>query len=160
MCHELFFWQNFFCCLFLLCSMLSLAIKLHQHLFFQRSHFKSFCSEAMLAFIFAIKQYLHLHSLWSRTIICLCNEAALALFFCHKAASTFYLYWGHIYTSFIPKLCQHPFFPWSHDNTSFASKSWSYVNNSFLPWSHDKISFTPKLCQRSSLSWNHDNTPH
>ena len=76
----------------------------------------------MPTFIFAMKQYLHLHPLWSRTIICLCNEVALALFFCHKAASTFYLYWGHIYTSFIPKLCQHPSFPWSHENIPFASK--------------------------------------
>ena len=76
----------------------------------------------MPTFIFAMKQYLHLHPLWSRTIICLYNEAALALFFCHKATSTFYLYWGHIYTSFIPKLCQHPSFPWHHDNISFALK--------------------------------------
>ena len=76
----------------------------------------------MPTFIFAMKQYLHLHSLWSRTIICLCNEAALALFFCHKVVSTFYLYWGHIYTSFILKLCQHPSFPWSHENIPFASK--------------------------------------
>ena len=76
----------------------------------------------MPTFIFAMKQYLHLHSLWSRTIICLCNEVALALFSCHKAALTFYLHWGHIYTSFISKLCQHSSLSWSHDNTSFASK--------------------------------------
>ena len=76
----------------------------------------------MPTFIFAVKQYLHLHLLWSHTIICLCNEAVLALFFFHKTASTFYLHWGHIYTSFIPKLCQHSFLSWSHDNTSFASK--------------------------------------
>ena len=44
----------------------------------------------MPTFIFAVKQYLHLHLLWSHTIICLCNEAVLALFFFHKTASTFY----------------------------------------------------------------------
>ena len=92
----------------------------------------------MPTFIFAVKQYLHLHLLWSHTIICLCNEAVLALFFFHKTALTFYLHWGHIYTSFIPKLCQHSFLSWSHDNTSFASKP----------------------CQRSSLHsyWSHEAT--
>ena len=83
----------------------------------------------MPTFIFVMKQYLHLHLLWSHTIIFLCNEAVLALFFFHKTTSTFYLHWGHIYTSFIPKLCQHSFLSWSHDNTSFALK----------------------LCQRSTL---------
>ena len=43
----------------------------------------------MPTFFFVMKQYLHLYLLWSRTIICLCNEAVLALFFFHKAASTF-----------------------------------------------------------------------
>ena len=92
----------------------------------------------MPTFIFSVKQYLQLHLLWSHTIICLCNEAVLALFFFHKTASTFYLHWGHIYTSFIPKLCQHSFLSWSHDNTSFAS----------MP------------CQRSSLHsyWSHEAT--
>ena len=106
----------------------------------------------MPTFIFAMKQYFHLHLLWSRTIICLCNEAALALFFCHKAASTSYLHWGHIYTSFIPKPCQHPSFPWSHDNTSFVLKSCQHS------WSHVKTLFAPKPCQHPSLPWSHDNT--
>ena len=46
----------------------------------------------MPAFIFAVKQYLHLHLLWSHTIICLCNEAVLALFFFHKATSTVFFF--------------------------------------------------------------------
>ena len=80
----------------------------------------------MPTFIFAVKQYLHLHLLWSHTIIWLCNEAVLALFFFHNTASTFYLHWDHIYTSFISKLCQHSLLSWSHDNTSFASKPCQY----------------------------------
>ena len=93
----------------------------------------------MPTFIFAVKQYFHLHLLWSHTIICLCNEAVLVLFFFHKAASTFYLHWGHIYTSFILKLCQHSFLSWSHDNTSFASKS-CQRSTLHLYWSHEATS--------------------
>ena len=79
-------------------------------------------SLTLSAFEFAIFDFEHSSFAILNVIICLCNEAALALFFCHKAVSTFYLYWGHIYTSFIPKLCQHPSFPWSHENIPFASK--------------------------------------
>ena len=139
----------------------------------------------MPTFIFAMKQYLHLHSLWRRTIICLCNEAALALFSCHKATLTFYLHWGHIYISFISKLCQHSSFSWSHNNTSFASKPCqrstlhsyqSYANvhlcnevtttihistcicievAPIFALSHIKTSFAPKPCQHS---WSHEVT--
>ena len=151
----------------------------------------SICSytEAMPTFIFAMKQYLHLHLLWSHTIICLCNEVVLALFFFHKATSTFYLHWGHIYTSFIPKLCQHSF---CHEATTTLHLHWSRANVQhfirtetmklrqqfifarwqhstlilkscqylFLPQNHVNTSYAPMLCQHSSLSWNHDNTPH
>ena len=103
-----------------------LAVKLHQNLSFQCSHLKSLCNVATSR-VFTMKPCQHLslfwshanihlcheaifalaHLLWSRTIICLCNEATLALFFCHKAIATFYLHWGHLYTSFILKPCQH-----------------------------------------------------
>ena len=113
----------------------------------------------MPTFIFAVKQYLHLHLLWSHTIICFCNEAVLALFFFffHKATSTFYLHWGHIYASFIPKLCQHSFLSWSHNNTSFVSKSCqcsilhSYRN-------HEATS-TIHFCQMTTLHTNTEVMP-
>ena len=112
-----------------------LAIKLHQHLSFQCSHLKSLCNvatlrvftmnpasirpciEAMPTFIFARKQYLYLHLLWSSTIICteamstlhlhqtranihLCREATSALHshrshanihLCHEITSTLHI---------------------------------------------------------------------
>ena len=56
----------------------------------------------MPTFILAVKQYLHLHLLWSHTIICFCNEAVLALsfffiklpqhFICIEATSTLHSY--------------------------------------------------------------------
>ena len=49
-------------------------------------------SLTLSAFEFAIFDFEHSSFAILNVIICLCNEAALALFFCHKAVSTFYLY--------------------------------------------------------------------
>ena len=107
----------------------------------------------MPTFIFVIKQYLHLHPLWSRTIICLCNETALALFFWHKAASTFYLYWGHIYTSFIPKLCQHPFFSMKPQQHSICIEVMPTFIFIMKPRQHSTLALALALKLHQYLHW-------
>ena len=90
-------WQVFLLLVFLFCSTVFLAIKLHQHLSFQHSHFKSL-------YIIAASRVFLPRSLAS---ICPCIEAVPTfnlvmkqrqhfiranIDFCHKAASTFYLH--------------------------------------------------------------------
>ena len=111
----------------------------------------------MPTFIFAMKQYLHLHPLWRRIIICLCNEAALALFSCHKAALTFYLRWGHIFISFISKLCQHSSLSWSHNNTSFALKSCQ--RSTLHSYRNHEATSTIHFCQMTTLHTNTEVMP-
>ena len=139
--------------------MLSLAIKLHQHLSFQCSHFKSLCNvavsrvflprsrasicpciEAMPTFKFVMKQRQHF------------NRANIHI--CHKAASTFYLHWGHIYTSNMSKLWQHSSLPWNHVNTLLIPRPWQHS------WSHVETSFAQKSCQHCIFAIEATSTLH
>ena len=85
----------------------------------------------MPTFIFTMKQYLHLHLLWSRTIICLCNEAALALFFCHQAALALRPHLHFLHTETMPTFI-FAMKPWQHFTLALALVLKSYHH---LHWS-------------------------
>ena len=124
----------------------------------------------MPTFIFAMKQYFHLHLLWSRTIICLCNEAALALFFviklprhsiCIEATSTLHSYWNcaniHLCHEATATLHLHR----SHANIQhFIRIEAMKLRQQFIfamkPWQHSTLVL--KSCQYSFLPRNHVNT--
>ena len=179
-CHEIFFWQVLCCCLFLLRSGLSLAIKLHQHLSFQRSHFKSLCNVATSR-NFTMKPCQHLSLYWSHANIHFCREAILALAFVMK--SHLYLHWSHanihlrhevtstlhistkvmLILVFAMKPHQHfictKVVPTSifvmklHQHFILALKPCWHPS---LPWSNVNTSFALKPCQHS---WSHEATP-
>ena len=67
-----------------------LAIKLHQHLSFQRSHPNSLCNVATLR-VFTMKLCQHLSLYWNHANIHLCHEAIFALTFTMKLHPSFAL---------------------------------------------------------------------
>ena len=113
-------------------------MKLHLYFFFASKswHHLSLSWSCANTCICLLKQYLYLHMLWSRTIICLCNEVALALFFCHKVASTLYLLWSHANIH----LC--------HEATSTLYLHWSHAN---IRLCHDIMSTLHLHCSRTNI---------
>ena len=84
----------------------------------------TFSNEAILALVFVMKPYQHLHLPWSRTNICLCHEVTLTLVLAMK-------------------LHQHSFLPWSCTSTLLCHKATSTLvfalkpcHYSTLPWCH------------------------
>ena len=147
-------WQVFLLLVFLFCSTVFLAIKLHQHLSFQRSHFKSL-------YIIAASRVFFNHKALPASVLVLkpCQHSTLS--------------WSNVNTSFVPTLIfviklprhficieatstLHPCR--NRDNihlcheitlTLHSPKPWQHS------WSHVKTSFAQKSCQRSFLSCQH-----
>ena len=124
----------------------------------------------MPTFIFAMKQYLHLHLLWSHIIICFCNEVVLALFFfiklpqhfiCIEATSTLHSY----------RSCANIHFCHEATTTLHLHRSCANVQHFIRAKAmklHQQFIFVMKLwqhsilvlksCQYSFLPRNHINT--
>ena len=115
------------------CSMLLLAIKLHQHLSFQCSQFKSFCNVATSR-VFTMKLCQHLFLYWSHANIYFCRETTATLrlhrshanvhhFICTEAMKLCQQFifamksWQH--STLVLKSCQYSFWPRDHVNTSY-----------------------------------------
>ena len=106
------------------CSMLLLAIKLHQHLSFQCSHLKSLCNIA-ISKVFTMKPCQHLSLYWSRTSTLFFIKLPQH-FICIEATSTLHSYRSCANIHFSHEAMTTLHLHRSRANIHEATKSWQH----------------------------------